>query len=382
MKVYFDNAATTAMRPQVIESMVEVMQDTYANASATYALGRSAKAIVETSRKYIAKQFGVLDSEIVFTSGGTESNNLILQGAVRDLGVKHIITTKIEHHAVLKTIVYLAADFGVSVHYLPILPDGTIDYLVLEQLLDTLEEDVLVSLMHINNETGVLLDLERVGNLCETNKALFHSDTVQTIGHFDINFKDVKLHFATASAHKFYGPKGIGFAYVNQECKLKALQHGGEQERGLRAGTEALHQIKGMQVALTLGYKKLEEEIKFVLDTKEYLIAELQEKISQIEFNAHSNESSRNYNLLNILLPVSYEKANTILFELDLAGIAVSRGSACQSGSNKPSHVLAEFLSEESLSKTALRLSFSIYNTTNEADYFVEVLSKIIRKYS
>ncbi len=382
MKVYFDNAATTAMRPEVIASMVKVMNTTFANPSATYANGRSAKAILETSRKKIAKQLGVLDSEIVFTSGGTESNNLVLQGAVSKLGVKHIITSKIEHHAVLKTCQYLAEYNDVIIHFVPVLSTGEIDYNALEEILKSLVNDsVLVSLMHINNETGVVLDLPRIGDLCETYDALFHSDTVQTIGHYNIDFKEVKMHFATASAHKFYGPKGVGFAYVCQSCKLNPLQHGGEQERGVRAGTEAIHQIKGMEVAFKMAYAELKEETAYVLSLKKHLLNKFEKDLPQIAFNGFSNDLSRNYNLLNILLPISSEKANTILFELDLSGIAVSRGSACQSGSNKPSHVLAEFLEDSAIKKTSLRLSFSIYNTLEEVDYFIDILKKIVTKY-
>ncbi len=382
MKVYFDNAATTPVRPVVIESMVQVMKNTYANASATYGIGRSAKAQLETSRKSIAELFGVLAKEIVFTSGGTESNNIILQGAVSSLGVKRIITSSIEHHAVLKTVEYLAERFEVVVEYVRILKDGTVDYKHLEKLLALRNEKTLVSLMHINNETGVILDLETVGDLCSAHEAFFHSDTVQTIGHFEVDFRKVKLHFATASAHKFYGPKGVGFAYISRECKLHPLQYGGEQERGARAGTESLHQIVGMQKALSISYNNLVEEAKYILELKNALIASLNEELPSIRFNTFSNQESRNYNLLNILLPIPSEKANTVLFELDLAGIAVSRGSACQSGSIKPSHVLIEILDLDEIEKTSLRLSFSIYNTKEEVMYFVEIMKKIISKYS
>lgn len=382
MKVYFDNAATTVMRPKVIESMVEVMKNTFANASATYALGRSAKAILETSRKNIAKQFGVHESEIVFTSGGTEANNMILQSAVEDLGIQQIISSKIEHHAVLKTCEYLESLKKVSISYVSILKDGTIDYKHLETLLSSAHSTTLVSLMHINNETGVILDIERVGNLCDSYGVLFHSDTVQTIGHFKVNFKKVKLHFATASAHKFYGPKGVGFAYIDQSCKLKPLLHGGEQERGVRAGTEPIHQVFGMYTALEIAYQQLEKESKQIVLLKDNLVKKLQIEIPGVIFNALSNEASRNYNLLNIQLPISSEKANTILFELDLAGIAISRGSACQSGSNKPSHVLAEILNDNKVNKVSIRISLSIYNTNNEIYYFVETIKKLVLKYN
>jgi len=375
--VYLDNAATTKMRPEVIESVTQSMQQTYANASSTYSIGRKAKAEIELIRKNIANYFGVSSSEIVYTSGGTEANNLILQAGIRDLGIKRIITSKIEHHAVLKTIEFLSNQYGIIVDYVDFTNDGDVSLENLEQLLKASEVLTLVSLIHINNEIGTILDLDTVGNLCEKYDAYFHTDTVQSIGHYKVNFKVSKVHFATASAHKFYGPKGVGFAYIQQNLKAKGSQYGGEQERGLRAGTEAIPLIVGMGKALKISYQNLESDRNYILELKNYAANQLM-AIERVSFNANSDREDRNYNLLNVCLPISNEKASTVLFQLDLVGICCSRGSACQSGSNKPSHVLEEVLLEEKLKFTSLRFSFSIYTTKNDINYLVSQLQKLI----
>jgi len=376
--VYLDNSATTQMRPEVIETITRVMHEVYANASSTYSIGRKAKSEIELVRKNIAQSIGVSSSEIVFTSGGTEANNLILNSLIRDLGVKRIITSKIEHHAVLNTIEVLSSQYNVVVEYVNFTEEGDISIESIKKLLEVSDELTLVSLMHINNEIGTILDLEVVGNLCETYNAYFHSDTVQSVGHYKLDLKKAKVHFATASTHKFYGPKGIGFAYLQQNLKVKSSQYGGEQERGLRAGTEAVPLIVAMGEALEKSYSELKKDQNHIASIKEYAALKLLEQIPEIKFNAESNRGDRNYNLLNVCLPVSSEKASTILFQLDLVGICCSRGSACQSGSNKPSHVLAEILPKEKLKFTSLRLSFSIYTTKNEIDYLVEQLQKLV----
>jgi len=377
--VYLDNSATTQMRPEVIESITQVMQSVYANASSTYSIGRKAKAEIELVRNKIAQSIGVSSSEIVFTSGGTEANNLILNTTIRDLGIKRIISSKIEHHAVLKTIEALASQYKIAVEYVDFTEDGDISIESLEELLGASKELTLVSLMHINNEIGTILNLEEVGNLCENHNAYFHTDTVQSIGHYELDLKKSKVHFATASAHKFYGPKGIGFAYVQQNLKAKASQYGGEQERGLRAGTEAVPLIVAMGKAFEIGYLELKKDQNYIIEIKKYAVLQLEKQIHNISFNAKSEKTYRNYNVLNVCLPISKEKASTILFQLDLAGICCSRGSACQSGSNKPSHVLAEVLSKEKLELTSLRFSFSIYTTKKEIDFMVEQLQKLVQ---
>lgn len=380
--VYLDNAATTPMRPQVLEAITNSMEQLYANPSASYAAGRKSKAAIEAARKQIANYIGVEASEIIFTSGGTEANNLILNTAVRDLGITNIITSKIEHHAVLKLVEHLVKHYPIKVSYVPVLPDGEICLTTLTNLLASAEEKVLVSLLHINNEIGTVLDIDRVGELCKNYNAFFHTDMVQSVGHVSLNITNSQIHFAAASAHKFYGPKGIGFAVVKKNLGARALLHGGEQERGLRAGTEAIHQIVGMAEALKLSSNNSIEETEYVSSIKAYTINSFKKEIPTLTFNALSDNDTRKYNLLNVCLPITNEKASIILFQLDMAGICCSRGSACQSGSNKPSHVLAEFLTPEKLALSSLRFTFSIYTQKEDIDYLIKTLKQILAKAS
>ncbi|TBV25881.1 cysteine desulfurase [Meridianimaribacter sp. CL38] len=377
-KVYFDNAATTPMRAEVVNKMTEVMMSNFGNASSTHSFGRSSKALIENSRKSIAKHFNALASEIVFTAGGTEADNLILRSAVRDLGVTDIITSKIEHHAVLHTLEALSNEYNVSLHFVSLLDDGNIDIEHLETVL-TSTEKALVSLMHVNNEIGNILDIKRVAQLCKANGALFHSDTVQSVGHYKIDLQDVAVDFITASAHKFHGPKGVGFAFIRKNSGLKASVFGGEQERGFRAGTEAIHDIVGMEEALNISYNTLEEETAYISDLKHYFITKLQDVLPQASFNGASKcfESST-YTLVNVCLPIAPEKAPMLHFQLDLKGIACSKGSACQSGSTLGSHVLSQILDEEQLKKPSVRFSFSSFNTKDEVDYVIEVLKDFV----
>lgn len=372
-KVYLDNASTTALRPEVIQEMTKVLTEDYGNPSSTHSLGRAAKNILELSRKAIAKNLGATAQEIIFTSCGTEANNWILRSAVKDLKVKRIITSKIEHHAVLHTALVLEKEFGIQIDYVAIKPNGEIDITNLAELLSH-ETKTLVSLMHVNNETGTILDLERVGRICKEHSALFHSDTVQSVGKTAIDLQKLSVDFIVASAHKFHGPKGVGFAFIRKNSGLQPLFFGGEQEKGLRAGTEALHQIAGMAKALELSYSKLEMERRHILQLKNYLILEL-----EIEFPSFSINGGADgfYTVLNILLPFAADKTAMILFHLDMKGIAVSRGSACQSGSVKPSHVLAEILSDEDLKKPSLRISFSHYNTREDINLLIDALKTI-----
>ena len=378
-KVYFDNAATTQIRPEVVTKMISVLQDDYGNPSSTHSFGRSAKNYIEQARKNIANYLGVKASEIIFTSGGTEADNLVLNSAIRNLEVQHIITSKIEHHGVLHTVQELEQQAGILVSYVRILKDGTLDYEHLEELLQSVDQKTLVSLMHINNEIGTILDIERVGRLCTEYNALFHSDMVQSVGHYEINLKELAVDFVAVSAHKFHGPKGIGFAYVKQNSGLKSLIFGGEQERGLRAGTEGVHNIVGMDEAFRLSYEFMEEEHKYVLGLKEYFISKLKENIQGVQFNGSCTDAEKStYTLINFSIPVSLNKAGILLFHLDINGIACSKGSACQSGSTMASHVLTEILDEEDLEKPSIRFSFSKYNTKEEIDYVIEVLSKFM----
>jgi cysteine desulfurase len=372
-KVYLDNASTTAIRPEVIQEMTKVMTEDFGNPSSTHSYGRNAKSILELSRKSIAKRLNTSAQEIIFTSCGTEANNWILRSAVKDLKVKRIITSKMEHHAVLYTLLALQSEYDIQVDYVAVKPNGEIDITDLVELLSQ-ETKTLVSLMHVNNETGTVLDLERVGRICKQYNVLFHSDTVQSLGKTEIDLQAIPIDFIVASSHKFHGPKGVGFAFVRKNSGLQPLFFGGEQEKGLRAGTEALHQIAGMAKALELSYANLETERNYISELKNYLITQL-----EIEFPAFAINGTVDgfYNMLNVLLPFSDDKTAMILFHLDMKGIAVSRGSACQSGTIKPSHVLAEMLSNEDLKKPSLRISFSHYNTKEDIDLLIEALKSI-----
>ncbi len=371
-KIYLDNAATTAVRPEVIQEMVRVLQDNSGNASSSHSFGRSAKNELETSRKSIAKLLGCSAQEIIFTANATEASNWILKNAVTDLQVKRIITSKIEHHATLYTVKYLEKQFGIAVDYVKILPDGNIDITHLVELLSK-EIKTLVSLMHVNNEIGTVLDLAKVGRICDQHNVFFHSDTVQSVGKTEINLHELEIDFIVASAHKFHGPKGVGFAYVKKGIVLQPMLYGGGQEKGLRAGTEATHQIVGMAKALELSYQNLDAERKYITDLKDYCLSQLRTNFPVIKING----TDTFYNILNVIFPFSEEKTAMILFNLDMKGIAVSRGSACQSGSPRPSHVLAEMLKGDDLKKPSLRISFSHYNTKEDIAIFIAELIAI-----
>ncbi|GAA4304333.1 cysteine desulfurase family protein [Aestuariibaculum suncheonense] len=373
-QVYFDNAATTPIRSEVIEVISQVMKTNYGNASSSHSFGRSSKVLIEKARKTIAGYLNCTAGEIVFTSGGTEADNLVLRSAVRDLNVKHIVTSKVEHHAVLHTVQALDKEYGIQISYVNLDANGDVDYLHLETLLDT-EEKTLVSLMHVNNEIGNILDIKQVADLCNKYDALFHSDAVQSLGHYKLDLQEVKVDFLAASAHKFQGPKGVGFVYVRKDSGLKPLIFGGEQERGLRAGTESVHHIAGMEMAIKLAYDNLEQEQTYVQHLKTYFIEAIKKVIPDVQFNGQSANSEQSiYTILNLRLPSSKVDASMMLFQLDLKGIACSRGSACQSGSSQKSHVLSEILDAEALEKPSLRFSFSIFNTKAEVDYVVDVL--------
>ncbi len=378
-KVYFDSAATTKLRNEVIYCMSEALKTEFGNPSSTHSYGRSSKSLLENCRKEIAKLFNAQPSEIIFTSGGTEADNLVLQGCVQNLGVNRIISSKIEHHAVLHTIDELEQHHEIQVDYVALDDCGHVDYDHLETLLQSNGNNTLVSLMHVNNEIGNMLDLKRVANLCKEYGALFHSDTVQSIGHFELDFTDVPIDFAAVAAHKFHGPKGAGFAFVRKDKAIKPLIHGGAQERGLRAGTEAVYAIAGMTEALKIAYRNLEEERTYITGIKDYFKERLTSEIPGVSFNGGCDDNMNStYTLLNVCLPVSEQKAMMLLFQLDLKGIACSQGSACQSGSSSGSHVLNEILSEEENKKPSVRFSFSSFNTKEEVDYVVDVLKDFV----
>ena len=371
-KVYLDNASTTQLHPEVIAEMTKILNEDYGNPSSTHSMGRNAKSILELSRKSIAKQINASAAEIIFTSCGTEANNWILRSAVKDLKVERIITSKIEHHAVLHSAIALQNEYGIQVDYVKVKPNGETDLTHLVELLSE-EKKTLVSLMHVNNETGTILDLDRVSQICQEHHALFHSDTVQSIGKIKIDLQHTPVDFIVASAHKFHGPKGVGFAFVRKNSGLQPLFFGGEQEKGQRAGTEAIHQIAGMAKALELSCQNLEAESNYITSLKDYAIERLKADFPELKINGEKTL----YNLLNVVLPFDENKTAMLLFHLDMKGIAVSRGSACQSGSIRPSHVLAEMLSDDDLKKPSIRISFSHFNTQEDIDLLIDGLHSV-----
>jgi len=379
MNVYFDNAATTPIRNEVIEEISLVMKECFGNPSSSHAFGRTAKTHLETARKGVAKLLNALPQEIIFTSGGTESDNMILHCAVKDLGVKTLISSRIEHHAVLHALDALKENHGVEVLYVNVLRDGSIDLKHLESLLQSDTSKKLVSLMHVNNEIGNILDLDKTGNLCHENDAYFHTDAVQGVGHFSFDLAKLPIDFLSAAAHKFHGPKGVGFSFVRKNTGLKPFIYGGSQERGLRAGTESVHNIVGLYKALSLAYEGLENESAQVLSLKQYFIESLFELFPNVVFNGLSGENeSSTYTLVNVVLPIPSEKALMLDFHLDLKGIACSKGSACQSGSTSGSHVLNAVQTLPEKEQPSLRFSFSIFNSKQEVDYLMLVLKEFI----
>jgi len=378
-KVYFDSAATTQVRKEVIEKMTQVMSECYGNPSSTHAFGRAAKTLIEQARKDVAKHLNVSAGEIIFTSGGTEADNLAICSSVKDLGVTRIITSRIEHHAVLHTVQEMQDKHNVTVDYVNLKDCGSIDSSHLEELLANSTEKTLVSLMHINNEVGNMLDIKAVAKLCKSHNALFHCDTVQSVGHFKLDFSEIPVDFTAVSAHKFHGPKGVGFAFIRKNSGLKPMIVGGSQERGIRAGTESVHNIVGLSEALNISYANLEEEKAYIKSLKQYFKDQLQEHIPEASLNGGcSDNDNSTYTLLNVCLPIAEEKAVLLLFQLDLNGIACSKGSACQSGSGQASHVLQAILEDDKLKRPSVRFSFSKYNTKEEIDYVIGVLKNFM----
>lgn len=375
-QVYLDNAATTPIDKEVITTITEVMMDVYGNPSSSHQFGRKAKVVVEEARKSIAKHFSVTSGEVLFTAGGSEADNLILRNAVVNLGVERIIISKIEHHAVLHTVQALEKEFGIDVVYVDLDEKGNIKYDHLSDLLLDSESKTLVSLMYINNELGNILDVKHVSDICKENNALFHSDTVQGIGYYLIDLQQIPIDFIAASAHKFHGPKGVGFAIIKKGIGIKPMLIGGEQERGARAGTENVHNIAGMHKALDVAIVNLADDRKYIKELKNYFIEGLKTLVPKIVFNGCSdNLEESTYKIVNARFP---KEIPMLLFNLDLKGIAASGGSACQSGSNKGSHVLNAILPENEAQKTSVRFSFSKYNTIEDLDYTLKVIKELL----
>ncbi|MBK6445485.1 MAG: cysteine desulfurase [Bacteroidetes bacterium] len=373
MRVYLDNAATTPLDPEVLEAMLPVLKQGFGNPSSIHAYGREVKAAIENSRKTIAKILHAAPSEIFFTSGGTEADNAAIFCSVRDLGIRHIITSRIEHHAVLHTVEELEREGKIKLSFVNLDEKGKVSLEHLEELLKTNERS-LVSLMHGNNELGNILPLKEVGELCLKYNALFHSDTVQTMGHFPINLQEINVHFITCAAHKFHGPKGIGFLFISNKIKIQPFIFGGAQERNMRGGTENVYGIVGLAKALELASSHMEEHKQHILGLKKYMLETLVENIPGIQFNGDSANENSLYTVLNVAFPPT-ENSEMLLFNLDIAGIACSGGSACSSGSNAGSHVLKAVYGD--VDRPSVRFSFSKYNTKEEIDFVVEKLKEL-----
>ncbi|HMW25283.1 MAG TPA: cysteine desulfurase family protein [Ferruginibacter sp.] len=373
-RIYFDNAATTALDPQVLEAMMPYLTDKFGNPSSIYSYGRETRMAIEAARKSVAKILNAHPAEIFFTSGGTESSNTAITASVRDLGCKHIITSPIEHHAVSHSVEYLDNMDVAKVSLVKLLPNGHIDLDDLERLLAASEEKTLVTLMHANNEIGNILDIHAVGRLCKLYNAIFHSDTVQTVGHFPFDLRNTPVHFITGAAHKFHGPKGVGILYINENVKIKPFVHGGAQERNMRAGTENLYGIVGFAKALELATSNYEEDSAHIGTLKYYMMDELKKHIKGVGFNGDTLGRSL-YTVLSVSFPKT-EKSEMILFNLDINNICASGGSACTSGADQGSHVIRAI--NNNPNQVTVRFSFSKHNTKEEVDAVVAKLKELV----
>jgi len=373
--VYLDNAATTRVDPNVVVVMTDCLRKNYGNPSSIHSFGRKSRALIEKSRRKIASLINASPSEIYFTSGGTEADNMALRGAVRDAGVKNIITSKIEHPAVLNTAINLQKQGLISLHYVKLDDYGQVDILNLEFLLKKYK-NTLVSLMHANNEIGNLLPIDKVSKLCNKHGALFHCDTVQTLAHLPIDVKQTPVDFIVCSAHKFHGPKGVGFLYVNNKINITPLIHGGSQEKNMRGGTEYVYGIIGLAKAMEIAFSKMSLHHDHILKLKKHMILKLNNLLPKVKFNGLSGDLSKSlYTVLSLSIP-KFNNSDLLLFNLDLFGVACSGGSACSSGSSKLSHVISEISTKEE--NIVVRFSFSKYNTTEEIDYVVDKLKYLV----
>ena len=369
-RIYFDNAATTSLAPEVLESMMPYLTEKFGNPSSIYSYGRETRLAIEQARKSVAKNLGAKPAEIFFTSGGTESSNTVLNAAINDLGCKHIISSPIEHHATLHTVTHLAKLHNLQLSFVQILPNGHIDMDHLAALLTGSTEKTIVTIMHANNEIGNMIDIAAVGQLCKQHHAYFHSDTVQTVGHFPFELSQLPVDFITGAGHKFHGPKGVGILYINENVKISPLVHGGSQERNMRAGTENLYGIVGFAKALELATEKHEEDRAYIQSLKQYLHDQLVDKIPSVHFNGDPFGRSL-YNLLSVNFPKN-EKTEMILFNLDMHHICASGGSACSSGAQQGSHVINAL--NKGTEMVTVRFSFSKQNTKAEIDQVVKAL--------
>jgi len=375
-RIYLDNAATTTLDPEVLDAMMPFLTEKFGNPSSIYSYGRETKMAIEQARKSVAKILNAQPGEIFFTSGGTESTNTAIHAAIRDLGCRHIITSPVEHHATLHTVEYMAHTGQATLSFVNLNDKGHINLNHLEELLAGSKERSLVTLMHANNEIGNLLKIKAVGDLCKKYDAIFHSDTVQTVGHYPFDLKNIYIHFINGAGHKFHGPKGVGILYVNEDIRIKPYINGGSQERNMRAGTENLYGIVGFAKALEIATQRYEQDSAYIKGLKTYMSDRLLETFPGVTFNGDAAGSSL-YTVLNVAFPMT-EKSDMLLFNLDMAGICVSGGSACTSGANSLSHVIKAIHNGHASEMVPIRFSFSRHNTRDEIDAVVEQLKDLV----
>jgi cysteine desulfurase len=376
-RIYLDNAATTPLDKDVMNEMVYVMENYYGNPSSIHGQGREVRTLLEKARKTVAGLLNVVPAEIFFTSGGTEADNTAIRSGIPAFGIRHVITSKLEHHAVEHTLDMLLKQGTIdNISFVDVDAQGTVDYEHLEALLKNNPRS-FVSLMHANNELGTLTDIERVGDLCEQYNAIFHCDTVQTMGHYRHDLKRLKAHFVVCAAHKLHGPKGVGFLYVNHSVKISPMMFGGAQERNMRGGTENVYGIVGLAKALENAYTHMEEHQTHIQGLKDYMIERLTAEIPGIQFNGDIAPENSLYTVLNVSFP-EMDMADMLLFNLDINGISASGGSACSSGSNIGSHVLNGINADPN--RPSIRFSFSKYNTKEELDFVVEKLKPLVEQ--
>jgi cysteine desulfurase len=373
MRVYLDNAATTPLDADVMKVMCQVMESNFGNPSSIHAHGREARTLLEKARKTVASLLHTSPAEIFFTSSGTEADNTAIRCGIIDNNITHAITSKLEHHAVIHTLAAMEKAGDIQLSFVAIDNKGNVDYVHLEKLLQENSRS-FVSLMHANNEIGTLTDIARVGDLCEQYNAIFHCDTVQTMGHYPHDLGKLKVHFLTCAAHKFHGPKGVGFLYINHKIKIKPFIYGGAQERNMRGGTENLYGIVGLAKALEIAYTEMEQHSRHIQELKTYMAMQLKDTIPGLLFNGEIDADKSLYTVLNVSFPET-EMADMLLFNLDIAGISASGGSACSSGTDIGSHVLTAI--GASSTRPSVRFSFSKYNTKEEVDFVVAKVKEL-----
>ncbi len=373
MRIYLDNASTTPMLPEVITTMHEIISDVYGNPSSIHQHGRKAKSIIENARKIVSKVINASLGEVFFTSSATEANNMVLKNAVQDLGITRIITTPTEHHCVLHTIDFLKKHHQCAVQYLPVNQFGQADLHQLEIWLQNPEHKTLVSIMHGNNEIGTIADIKSIGTLCQTYQALFHCDAVQTIGKYSVDVQENNIAFLSGSAHKFHGPKGVGFVFIRNNNMISPYIHGGAQERNMRAGTENVAGIGGLAKALEISTTNMTHNQRTIMQLRQSFKTKLLESLHDIQFNGCQEESFMAH-VLSVSFPPS-PKADMLVMNLDISGVSASSGSACSAGIEEDSHVLVAI--GHSSERKTIRFSFSILNTEEELDYTIDQLKKI-----